>query len=173
MQHFVFSIKALLFRLPRTRFIMTSCLQQATKHVKLSCSPLSAMMDKKVTIDLEGLEPNQKVSLQAKLVGDSNDRYHSLAHYIADQHGRVCMNSQPSVGGSYVGVEPMGFMWSLNTRAKSEARSTVDEKRRHKALFSKPSATGRTCGYSGNRALSSIVEFNDREALHGSWCKED
>ena len=91
---------------------MSSCLNLA-KKVQLTCSPLSAMMDKKVTINVEGLEPNQKVSLQARLVGDSNDRYHSLAHYIADQHGRVCLNSQPSVGGSYVGVEPTGFMWSL------------------------------------------------------------
>ena len=87
--------------------------RQQDRKAQLTCSPLSDKVDEKVTINVEGLEPNQKVSLQAKLVGDTNDRYHSLAHYIADQQGRVCLNSQPSLGGSYVGVEPMGFMWSL------------------------------------------------------------
>ncbi|KAK3742756.1 hypothetical protein QZH41_018965, partial [Actinostola sp. cb2023] len=94
------------------KFIMTSSRIQA-RNVELTCSPLSANVDKKVRVNVRGLAPNQKITLQTKLCGDVQDRYRSLAHYIADNEGRVCLNSQPSVGGSYVGVEPMGFIWSL------------------------------------------------------------
>ncbi|KAK3745590.1 hypothetical protein QZH41_016232 [Actinostola sp. cb2023] len=104
--------KFLFPRFANCRFIMTSCRRQA-KNVELTCSPLSANVDKKVRVNVRGLAPNQKITLQTKLCGDVQDRYRSLAHYIADNEGRVCLNSQPSVGGSYVGVEPMGFIWSL------------------------------------------------------------
>lgn len=92
--------------------MMTFCGNQA-KNVQITCSPLSALSDKKVQINVRGLEPNQKISLQAKLICDVQDRYRSVAHYIADDNGEVCLDSQSSVGGSYVGVEPMGFIWSL------------------------------------------------------------
>ena len=94
------------------RYIMMSCVKH-TRNVELTCTPLSTLVDKKVRVKARGLEPKQKVSLQARLIGDVQDRYRSLAHYIADDNGEVCLDTQPSVGGSYVGVEPMGFIWSL------------------------------------------------------------
>lgn len=74
---------------------------------------MSAKMDEKVFIKIHGLERNQKITLLAKLVGDAQDKYHSIAHYIADEKGQIFLSKQPSVGGFYQGVEPMGFMWSL------------------------------------------------------------
>jgi hypothetical protein len=99
-------------QLTTSRFIMTSTISHA-KNVQLSCNPTSAKMDEKVSINIEGLERNQKITFLAKLVGDAKDRYHSIAHYIADEKGQICLNKQPSLGGFYQGVEPMGFMWSL------------------------------------------------------------
>jgi len=70
-------------------------------------------MDEKVSINIQGLEQDQKVTLLAKLVGDAQDKYHSISHYIADEKGYISLNKHPSIGGFYKGIEPMGFMWSL------------------------------------------------------------
>jgi hypothetical protein len=91
---------------------MSSCRKNST-NTEITCSPLSSNVDQKVRVSIRGLNPNQNVTLQAKLCGESKDRYRSVAHFIADNNGQVCVSSQPSVGGSYTGVEPMGFIWAL------------------------------------------------------------
>ncbi|XP_031572536.1 acyl-coenzyme A amino acid N-acyltransferase 1-like [Actinia tenebrosa] len=94
------------------RFIMTSC-RTNNRKVEILCSSMSSNVDKKVSLSIRGLAPKQKITLRARLCGDSNDRFRSIAYYLADKNGQVNLNSSDSLGGSYTGVEPMGFMWAM------------------------------------------------------------
>ena len=75
--------------------------------------PFVSQIDQIVRISATGLSEKQRVTLRSKLTGDKGERLESFAHYIADEQGRVCVSSQPAVGGSYAGVEPMGLLWSM------------------------------------------------------------
>ena len=75
--------------------------------------PFASQVDEVMRISVAGLFGKQRVTLKTKLTGDKGERFESFAYYIADEQGRVCVSSQPSVGGSYIGVEPMGLLWSM------------------------------------------------------------
>lgn len=44
---------------------------------------------------------------------EDNDLWESFAHYNTDAHGTVNLTRDHSVGGSYLGCEPMGLFWAL------------------------------------------------------------
>ena len=79
----------------------------------ISVKPFSSLIDETVRIAVSGLQPRQKITLQATLVGDKGEAFESHAHYIADEDCTVDVCRQPSVGGSYTGVEAMGLVWSM------------------------------------------------------------
>ena len=79
----------------------------------ISVKPFSSLIDKIVRITVSGLQPKQKITLQATLVGDKGEAFESHAHYIADEDCTVDVCRQPSVGGSYTGVEAMGLVWGM------------------------------------------------------------
>lgn len=75
---------------------------------KITVHPsLTTIIDKKVDIILSDLRPEQDITLRARTIDDSNISFESLAYYKADENGEVMLSSQPSLGGSYTGVEPM------------------------------------------------------------------
>lgn len=79
----------------------------------ISVKPKSCLVDDKVKIFVSGLEPEQHVTLEAKIVGEKGEVFGSHAHYIADNDGEVHVGRDSSFGGSYRGVEPMGLLWSM------------------------------------------------------------
>ena len=79
----------------------------------ISVEPNSSLVDKKVKILVSGLKPNQNVTLQTRIVGEKGEVFESYAHYIADKDGGIDVRSDPSFGGAYRGVEPMGLLWSM------------------------------------------------------------
>ena len=80
---------------------------------RLKVTPVSSLIDEKNEISLTGLDKQQAVTLYAQLRGDDQTLFHSSAHYIANQAACVFVNEQPSLGGSYTGLHPMGLLWSL------------------------------------------------------------
>ena len=83
--------------------------------VEVEAKPRVSLIDEAVCVLVKHLLPGQQISLRAQLVGEKGERFESFAHYTADEHGTVCASSQPSVGGTYVGIEPMGLLWSMRT----------------------------------------------------------
>ena len=75
--------------------------------------PTSSLIDKITNINVNQLQPLQKVTLGASLVGDKGEVFESHAHYIADKDGEVDVCRDSSLGGSYSGVEPTGLIWSM------------------------------------------------------------
>nr|AAB58325.1 bile acid CoA: amino acid N-acyltransferase [Mus musculus] len=79
---------------------------------KLTAVPLSALVDEPVHIQVTGLAPFQVVCLQASLK-DERKPVSSQAFYRASEVGEVDLEHDPSLGGDYMGVHPMGLFWSL------------------------------------------------------------
>ncbi|XP_051017934.1 bile acid-CoA:amino acid N-acyltransferase-like [Acomys russatus] len=80
---------------------------------KLTATPLSALADEPVHIRITGLAPSQVVSLQASLKDEKGNLFASQAFYRANEVGEVDLERDPSLGGDYVGIHPMGLFWSL------------------------------------------------------------
>ena len=74
---------------------------------------LTTTVDQKVDITVSKLSAEQNITLRARTIDDSKIVFESFAHYKADKNGEVLVSSQPSMGGSYAGVEPMGLFWSM------------------------------------------------------------
>jgi len=80
--------------------------------IKLEARPQVALADDIVLVTVSGLQSHHDVTL-AGLIKGQNMTLISHAHYRADRHGVINLQRHPSLGGSYTGIEPMGFIWSM------------------------------------------------------------
>ncbi|XP_053344907.1 acyl-coenzyme A thioesterase 2, mitochondrial-like [Clarias gariepinus] len=86
----------------------------SSSGVQLRVLPSSScFFDEAVQIKLSGLPPGKHVELRAKHQDDKGVVFRAAATYQADARGEVDVSRQPSTGGSYTGVEPMGLFWSM------------------------------------------------------------
>ncbi|KAM9807678.1 bile acid-CoA:amino acid N-acyltransferase-like [Neosynchiropus ocellatus] len=81
--------------------------------VKLSAHPSRGLIDEKMVVQVQNAEPFSKVTLRAFHCCDLQQNWESFAHYTTDVSGQVNVSEDPSLGGTYFGVEPMGLLWSL------------------------------------------------------------
>uniref|UniRef100_A0A3Q1EN29 Acyl-CoA thioester hydrolase/bile acid-CoA amino acid N-acetyltransferase domain-containing protein n=1 Tax=Acanthochromis polyacanthus TaxID=80966 RepID=A0A3Q1EN29_9TELE len=58
-------------------------------------------------------ESKQLVTMRARSTDDKGVMFSSSATYRADGSGQIHLDRDPSLSGSYVGVEPMGLLWSM------------------------------------------------------------
>lgn len=85
--------------------------------VRLSVLPsLRCLFDEPVQIRVAGLQPQQAVTLRASLVDESGELFQSHALYRAGSSGELDLSRSPALGGSYLGVEPMGLLWALRSK---------------------------------------------------------
>ena len=81
---------------------------------KITVNPsLKTIIDQNVDIFVINLPSYRDITLRARAIDDSETAFESFAFYKADENGEVSLVSQPSLGGSYTGVEPMGLFWSM------------------------------------------------------------
>lgn len=81
---------------------------------KITVNPsLTTTVDQKVDIIVSSLQPGQSITLRAQTTDDNKTVFEASAIYKADGNGEILVSSQPSLGGSYEGVEPMGLFWSM------------------------------------------------------------
>uniref|UniRef100_A0A8D1YUJ5 Acyl-coenzyme A thioesterase 4 n=2 Tax=Sus scrofa TaxID=9823 RepID=A0A8D1YUJ5_PIG len=69
--------------------------------------------DEPVRIAVRGLAPGQRVTLRASLRDEKGALFRAHARYCADADGQLDLARAPALGGSFVGLEPMGFLWAL------------------------------------------------------------
>ncbi|EHA98531.1 Bile acid-CoA:amino acid N-acyltransferase [Heterocephalus glaber] len=81
--------------------------------VQLTATPLSALADEPVHIRVTGLSPFKMVSLQVSLRDEKGNLFYSEAYYKANEAGEVDLERDAALGGDYVGIHPMGLLWSL------------------------------------------------------------
>ncbi|KAI5627043.1 peroxisomal acyl-CoA thioesterase 2b like 3 [Silurus asotus] len=79
----------------------------------LSVRPLRCMVDERCDVRVQGLQPGVRVTLHALLRSEDGDFWEAFGHYVSDETGHIKVSKDPSLGGSYEGVEPMGLLWSM------------------------------------------------------------
>ncbi|XP_077178831.1 acyl-coenzyme A thioesterase 1-like [Paroedura picta] len=94
----------------------------------VSVAPVAGLADEPAKIAVRGLAPSQQVTVRA-LVADGQGRlFDACAHYQADTQGEVDLSQDASQGGDYVGVEPMGLLWSLSPAAMEKPYRRLEPK---------------------------------------------
>lgn len=81
---------------------------------------LTTTIDQKVDVTVSNLSPEEYITLRARTIDNSKIVFESFAYYMADKNGEVSVSSQPSMGGTYTGVEPMGLFWSMKPVTTSD-----------------------------------------------------
>ena len=76
------------------------------------------MADEVATIRATGLQPHERVTLQADLVDGAGAPWASAADFLADDAGTVDTAKQAPAKGSYRIVSAMGLVWSMMPAAK-------------------------------------------------------
>jgi len=87
----------------------------------LEVNPNKALVDESPAVRATGLQPNQRVSIQAELVDGENHAWASQAEFVADGQGVVDTSLQAPAKGSYRGVSAMGLVWSMKPAEKHVA----------------------------------------------------
>ena len=91
-------------------------LQAQEQKVKLHIQQESPLYYKPLKIKATQLKPHQKVQFNLHAVDAKKYSWHSSAIYIADKNGQIDLSVAPSVGGSYLGIHPMGLFWSMKSK---------------------------------------------------------
>ncbi|XP_039392511.1 acyl-coenzyme A thioesterase 1-like isoform X2 [Mauremys reevesii] len=73
-----------------------------------------SLFDEPLAIAVQGLCPQQAVTLRLSLQDEAGELFQSCARYQAESSGVLDLTSSPALpGGSFSGLEPMGLLWSL------------------------------------------------------------
>lgn len=89
-------------------------------HVKLPHQ--HQLVDDAAGLLITGCDPGAAVALTASADVDGA-RFQSAATFEADSTGRVDTSRDPSLAGTYTGIDPFGLWWSGNPVARSAAAS--------------------------------------------------
>jgi dienelactone hydrolase len=79
----------------------------------LEIAPQRIMADESTVIRVTGLQPNERVSIQASLIDGAGANWTAEAEFVADPQGTVDVSKQSPVAGSYKEVSAMGLVWSM------------------------------------------------------------
>ncbi|XP_008432160.1 acyl-coenzyme A thioesterase 3-like [Poecilia reticulata] len=87
-------------------------------QVRLRLLPSArCLFDEPIQVKVAGLRSKQVVTLRARSTDEKGVAFNSSASYRADGRGEIDLTRDASLSGSYIGVEPMGLLWSLKADA--------------------------------------------------------
>lgn len=88
-------------------------------------APETSPSDEPITIRITGVDPESRVRFEATLLDHDGTEWRSWANFSADPTGVVDLTEQAPESGTYEGVEPMGWLWSMTTDADTRG-ATLD-----------------------------------------------
>lgn len=81
--------------------------------IKIAIEPERAMQFESVSVSVTGLDPGARVKISSFLVDDAGQEWGAYGWFVADADGVVDVDSAPSEGGTYIGVDGEGLVWSM------------------------------------------------------------
>ncbi|KAG7219669.1 hypothetical protein INR49_018915 [Caranx melampygus] len=81
--------------------------------VELSVQPSRGLMDEKFVVLVQNVPPGLQLTVHALHQCEDGHSWEAFGHYNAGASGAVNVSEDPSLGGTYCGVEAMGLLWSL------------------------------------------------------------
>jgi len=94
------------------------------KQPKIVITPAKALLDEPVEIHISSLHPHEQITLEATCKNMSGNTWRSRATFQANDRGIVNVAKQPSILGSYRGIDPMGLFWSMIPTDKDPSKNT-------------------------------------------------
>lgn len=88
--------------------------RSASAVVSIAATPVSALLDQRLSIRISGLNPNATVRVRAKSQAQDTLWWRSEAWFMADDRGRIDLDHQAPQSGSYDGADGMGLFWSMS-----------------------------------------------------------
>ncbi|XP_034543406.1 bile acid-CoA:amino acid N-acyltransferase-like isoform X2 [Notolabrus celidotus] len=82
---------------------------------RLTATPVRALIDEQISIKGSFLPPHCPVTVCARMHCEDGDLWESYAHFKTNADGTVNLTRDHSIGGTYLGCEPMGLFWSLQS----------------------------------------------------------
>ncbi|TKS79435.1 Acyl-coenzyme A thioesterase 1 [Collichthys lucidus] len=108
-----------------------------TSQVRLRLLPSArCLFDEPIQVKVAGLKSKQVVTMRARSTDEKGVVFSSSATYRADGNGEVDLERDPSFSGSYVGVEPMGLLWSMKAEALHKRFQKMSSLNPHVVKFS-------------------------------------
>lgn len=101
-----FTIAGIMFSLPLT----------ATPLIEVSSQ--EALIDQEIMIKLRGLQPREEIQIQAQTEDANGVLWQSTEVFQSDDNGVIDLAAQAPLMGSYEGIDPMGFLWSMQPSQK-------------------------------------------------------
>ena len=96
------------------KMINVSVSEEMSSQVRLRLLPRArCMFDEPVQVKVDGLRSRQVVTMRARSTDEKGTVFSSSATYRADGSGEIDLHRDPSLSGSYTGVQPMGLLWSM------------------------------------------------------------
>ena len=102
-------------------------------HFDFAVTPVSALIDEPIDVQLSQLVPGEEVVLRAHTHDKEGREYRSWARFYADADGRLNLANVAPSDGSYRSVDASGLMWSMRTEPDERfqhARGWVDRRYR-------------------------------------------
>src|SRR3990170_8120314 len=117
---------------------------------RIEIKPARALIDEPVSIRVTGLRPDQTVVLRARMRDDVERDWSSYASFRADASGAIDVSSQPTLSGTYDGVDQMGLFWSMAGR--------LDDRKGLPSFVKTPLTTTVTAEVGGEVVASATLE---------------
>ncbi|XP_068168596.1 peroxisomal succinyl-coenzyme A thioesterase-like isoform X2 [Antennarius striatus] len=95
------------------RCVSTQQMDVNPSCVQLSVLPSRGLVDEKFTVLVQKAPPGLQLTLHALHKCDDGHSWEAFAHYCTSAAGTINVSEDPSLGGTYSGVEQMGLLWSL------------------------------------------------------------
>ncbi|KAM9322673.1 acyl-coenzyme A thioesterase 1 [Pholidichthys leucotaenia] len=100
------------------------------------------LFDEAIQLKVTGLRAKQVVSLRARSTDERGVVFKSWATYMADSNGDIDLFRDPSLSGCFVGVEPMGLLWSMKPETLHKRFQKTHSLNPHMVKFSVHEAEG-------------------------------
>lgn len=88
----------------------------------LDITPGDALIDVPRRISVQGLAPDEVITLRSRTVRGPGVMWHAQARYRADARGTVDLSRDAPLDGSYAGISPMGLIWSQSPEQDGSPR---------------------------------------------------
>jgi hypothetical protein len=80
----------------------------------VAVSPSTAQLSQAVSVNVGNAPPESTVRVTATLVDGAGRSWRSQGVFRADTNGNVDTSEMPSIGGTYLGTDATGWLWSMH-----------------------------------------------------------